>query len=82
VEEKEEERPVVTRSGRTVVRPSRFAAVTKVATKEWYQEQSKIAIKKELKQLFEALVAIVPVKCPSIPRDASILNSHMFLVDK
>jgi hypothetical protein len=44
VAEEEEERPVVTRSGRTVVRPSRFAAVTKVAAKEWQQEQSKIAI--------------------------------------
>jgi hypothetical protein len=77
-----EERPVVTRSGRTVVRPSRFAAVMKVATKEWQQEQSKIAIRKELKQLFEELVAIVPVKRQQIPKDASILNSHMFLVDK
>jgi hypothetical protein len=65
-----------------VVRPSHFAAVTKVATKEWQQEQSKIAIKKELKQLFEELVAIVPVKHPTIPKDTSILNSHMFLVNK
>jgi hypothetical protein len=50
--------------------------------KEWQQEQSKIAIRKELKQLFEELVAIVPVKRQQIPKDASILNSHMFLVDK
>ncbi len=41
VTEGEKERPVVTRSGRTVVRPSRFAAVTKVATREWQQECDK-----------------------------------------
>jgi hypothetical protein len=63
VVEEEAAQPTITiRSGRTVVGPSRFAAVTKVAQKEWQQEQSKIAIKKELQQLFKELVAIVPVQ--------------------
>jgi hypothetical protein len=63
VVEEEAAQPTITiRLGRPVVGPSRFAAVTKVAQKEWQQEQSKIAIKKELQQLFKELVAIVPVQ--------------------
>jgi hypothetical protein len=73
---------VTTRSGRQVVRPSRYAAVTKVSRDEWKQEQTEKAIKKELAQLFEEMVAIVPVKRPTIPNDATILNSHMFVVYK
>jgi hypothetical protein len=73
---------VMTRSGRQVGRPSRYAAVTKVSRNEWKQEHTEKAIKKELSQLFEELVAIVPVKRPTIPNDATILNSHMFVVNK
>jgi hypothetical protein len=65
-----------------VVRPSRYAAVTKVLHDEWKQELTDKAIKKELSQLFEELVAIVPVKRTNIPSNAMILNSHMFLVNK
>jgi hypothetical protein len=50
------------RSGREIRLPSRYAAVTKVSQKECQEEQASIAIKKELSQLFEELVAIVPVK--------------------
>jgi ribonuclease HI len=50
------------RSGREIRLPSRYAAVTKVSQKEWQEEQASIAIKKEPSQLFEELVAIVPVK--------------------
>jgi hypothetical protein len=78
----EEAARITTRSGREVVRPSRYAAVTKVSHDEWKQELADKAIKKELSQLFEELVAIVPVKRANIPSDAMILNSHKFLVNK
>jgi hypothetical protein len=73
---------VMTRSGRQIVRPSRYAAVTKVSRSEWKQAHTEKAIKKELSQLFEELVAIVPVKRQAIPKEATILNSHMFVVNK
>jgi hypothetical protein len=82
-EQKSENEPVVTtRSGRQVVRPSRFAAVTKVSRDAWKEALVNQAIKKELRQLFEELVALVPVKKDAIPADATILNSHMFVVNK
>ncbi len=81
-EEVEEEPRTTTRLGRQVVRPSRFAAVTKVSQKQWQEEQARKAIKKELIQLFEELEAIVPIKRQNIPKDATILNSHMFLINK
>jgi hypothetical protein len=62
-DESETDTPVVTtRSGRQIVRPSRYAAVTKVSRNDWKQENTEKAIKKELSQLFEELEAIVPVK--------------------
>jgi hypothetical protein len=73
---------VMTRSGRQIVRPSRYAAVTKVSRSDWKQAHTEKAIKKELSQLFEELVAIVPVKRQAIPKEATILNSHMFVVNK
>jgi hypothetical protein len=73
---------VTTRSGREVVRPSRYAAVTKVSQGEWKQEHSDKAIKKELTQLFKEMVAKMPVKKDIIPSNAPVLNSHMFLVNK
>jgi hypothetical protein len=73
---------VTTRSGRQIMRPSRYAAVTKVSRSEWKQERTERAIKKELSQLFEELVAIVPVKRQAIPSNVTILNSHMFVVNK
>ncbi len=81
-EEQEIQPRVTTRSGREIIRPSTYTAVTKVLQKEWKQEQATKAIKKELSQLFEELVAIVPIKRPEIPPNATILNSHMFLVNK
>jgi hypothetical protein len=56
--------------------------VTKVSRSEWKQEHTERAIKKELLQLFEELVAIVPVKRQTMPNNATILNSHMFVVNK
>jgi hypothetical protein len=73
---------VTTRSGRLVTRPSRYALVTKVARSAWEEQAAKIAIEKELWQLIEELVVIVPVKCTSILADVTILKSHMFLVNK
>ncbi len=64
------------------MRPSRFAAVTKVSRDAWKEALVNQAIKKELRQLFEELVALVPVKKDAIPADATILNSHMFVVNK
>jgi DNA segregation ATPase FtsK/SpoIIIE-like protein len=43
---------VRTRSGRAVVRPSRFAAVTKVSYNQWMMEENLKAINLELKMLF------------------------------
>jgi hypothetical protein len=80
--EEENENRMTTRSGREIRMPSRYAAVTKVSQKEWKEEQATKAIKKELAQLFDELVAIVPVKRHEIPPEATILNSHMFLVNK
>jgi len=73
---------VITRSGRQVIRPSRYAMVMKVARSAWQEEAAKEAIKKELAQLVEELVAIVPVKRTSIPEGVTILKSHMFLINK
>jgi hypothetical protein len=73
---------VVTRSGRQVTRPSRYAMVTKVARSAWQEEAAKIAIKKELAQLIEELVSIVLEKRTSIPEGVTILKSHMLLVNK
>ena len=73
---------VTTRPGRLVTRPSRYALVTKVARSAWEEQAAKVAIEKELRQLTEELVAIVPVKRTSIPADVTILKSHMFLVNK
>jgi hypothetical protein len=56
--------------------------VTKVARSAWEEQAAKIAIEKELRQLIEELVAIVPVKRTSIPADVTILKSHMLLVNK
>jgi hypothetical protein len=73
---------VVTRSGRQVIRPSRYAMITKVTRSAWQEEAAKEAIKKELAQLVEELVAIVPVKRTSFPKGVTILKSHMFLINK
>lgn len=43
---------------------------------------AKKAIKGELHQLFQELVALVPVKRNQIPESMTILKSHMFLVNK
>jgi hypothetical protein len=56
--------------------------VTKVASSAWEEQAAKVALKKELWQLIEELVAIVPVRQTSIPADVTILKSHMFLVNK
>jgi hypothetical protein len=56
--------------------------VTKVARLAWQKEAAKLAIRKELAQLIEELVVIVPIKRMSIPKGVTILKSHMFLVNK
>jgi hypothetical protein len=53
---------VTTISGRLITRPSRYALVTKVARSAWEEQAAKVAIEKELWQLIEELVAIVPIK--------------------
>jgi hypothetical protein len=71
-----------TRSGRLVVRPSRFAAVTKVHRSEWKEEACDKAIRLELKQLFEELKALRVVRRTEATKSAKVLKSHMFLVRK
>jgi hypothetical protein len=73
---------VTTRSGRTVMLPSRYAAATKVSRSEWEQKPADDAIKKELRQLFLELVALVPLRRHEIPATVTMLKSHMFLVNK
>jgi hypothetical protein len=69
-----------TRSGRRVVMPSRFMNVTKV--KEWKTEAADVAIKAELRMLFEELKALRCIKRASIKAGTKILKSHMFVVEK
>jgi hypothetical protein len=69
-----------TRSGCRVVLPSRFMNVTKV--KEWKTEAADVAIKAELRMLFEELKALRCVKRASIKAGTKILKSHMFVVEK
>jgi len=73
--------PTVTRSGREVRRPSRFAVVTKVVRSRWNEKSTSDAIKAELTQMFVDLKALQPVKKEST-RGAQVLNLHMFLVEK
>jgi hypothetical protein len=53
-----------------------------VSRSEWEQKSADDAIKKELRQLFLELVALVPLRKHEIPVMATILKSHMFLVNK
>jgi hypothetical protein len=79
----DDEEPIVTtRSGRQIVRPSSYAAVTRVSRDASKEALATQAIKKELRQLFEELVALVPLKKENIPNEATVLKSHMFLVNK
>jgi hypothetical protein len=54
--------------------------VTKV--KEWKTEAADVAIKAELRMLFEELKALRCVKQASIKAGTKILKSHMFMVEK
>jgi hypothetical protein len=72
----------VTRTGRSIIRPSRFLAVTKVATTEWKNEATDKAIKAELSMLFDELRALRAVRHASIKTGTKILKSHMFVVEK
>jgi hypothetical protein len=56
--------------------------VARVLKSKWKEEEAKKAIGKELVQLFQELVALVPIRRPEIPHNATILKSHMFLVNK
>jgi hypothetical protein len=73
---------VTTRSGRSVIRPSRFVQVTKVSREDWKTEASTIVIKAELKMLFEDLKALRCIRRAEIKAGTKILKSHMFLVEK
>jgi hypothetical protein len=73
---------VRTRSGRAVVKPSRFAAVTKVSHDQWKTEENLKAINLELKMSFEDLRALRVVRRASIKAGTKILHSHMFVVEK
>jgi hypothetical protein len=70
------------RSGRTVVQPSRFMAVTKVSHEEWKTVASAKAINAELKMLFEDLKALRAVRRASIKAGMTLLCLHMFVVEK
>jgi hypothetical protein len=76
------EQIVTTRSGRSVIRPSRFVQITKVGREDWKTEASTIAIKAELKMLFEDLKALRCVRRAEIKAGTKILKSHMFVVEK
>jgi hypothetical protein len=71
-----------TRSGRLVMKPSRFLAVTKVSAEEWKDVENVKAIKIELRMLFEELKALRPIRRAAIKGGTKILRSHMFLVEK
>jgi hypothetical protein len=75
------EQIVTTRSGRSVIRPSRFVQVTKVGREDWKTEGSTIAIKAELKMLFEDLLALRCVRRAEIKARTKILKSHMFVTE-
>ncbi len=72
----------VTRTGQSIIRPSRFLAVTKVAAAEWKNKATDKAIKAELSMLFDELHALRAVCCASIKAGTKILKSHMFVVEK
>jgi hypothetical protein len=71
-----------TRSGREVRRPTRFMAVTKVSRSEWGEAACQVAIKLELRQLFDELKALRVVRRAEISRSTKVLQLHMFLVRK
>jgi hypothetical protein len=70
------------RSGREVRRPSYFLAVTKVSRSEWGKDACQVAIKLELRQLFDELKALRVVQRAEITKSMKVLQSHMFLVRK
>jgi hypothetical protein len=82
VEAEDTDQTVRTRSGRAVVRPSRFMAVMKLSHDEWKTAENAKAINLELKMLFEDLKALRVVKRASIKAGTKILRSHMFVVEK
>jgi hypothetical protein len=71
-----------TRTGRNIIGPSRFLAVTKVARTEWKNKVADKAIKAELSMLFDELYALRVVCRASIKAGTKILKSHMFVVEK
>jgi hypothetical protein len=73
---------ITKRAGRSIMRPSQYAAVTKNARSEWQEEATKRAIMNELRQLFQEMVAVLPVHCNMIPPNSTILKSHIFVVNK
>jgi hypothetical protein len=73
---------ITTRSGRSIHRPARYMQVTKVSREDWKMEASTIAIKAELRMLFEDLKALHCVRRASIKAGTKILKSHMFVVEK
>jgi hypothetical protein len=54
----EEEGIQTTRSGRRILKPARYAAVTKIESKQWKEEATDTAIKAELTLLFKDLKAL------------------------
>jgi hypothetical protein len=71
-----------TRTGRSIILPSRFLAVTKVAKTEWKNEATDKIIKAELSMLFKELHALRAVRHASIKAGTKILKSHMFVAEK
>jgi len=76
------EQVVTTRSGRNVVRPSRFMQVTKVSKEDWKTEAWNIAINAELKMLFKDFKALRCIRRAEIKARTKILKSHMFIAEK
>jgi hypothetical protein len=78
----EESAAIRNRSRRSVNRPSRFLAITKISKLDWKVQEAAKVIRAEIRMLFEELKAFWVVKRASIKAGTKILKSHMFVVAK
>jgi len=60
--------------------PDKLTLATKIQESSWKEEAKTKAINAEISQLFDELKALEAVK--KVPKDAEVLRSHMFVVDK
>jgi hypothetical protein len=81
----EAEKEPVRRSARIaagVKPPEKLTLHTKINQNKWQEMETEKAIEAELKQLFEELDALQPVKAVEVPKGTNVLRSHMFVVEK